>query len=272
MRAFFVLAVLSAIASANPRAWSEAKFESNVKEVLEEHFPGGKIATLDTDEYRITPAKGDVFEIRFAKAHAMCRDAWSSCEAAVAQVMRALDQGAHPSKLEVSQLRVVLRATGKIDEVRKRTPRVTTRPFSSDAQWLLAADMPDIIRLDIAPEELKLTTANAWKTATAASKPANVVSAEAGPFLVYQNDYAPSALLFPELLETAVRARHPDAKGRLLAVCPEENIVLYTIGGPAQVKDLRAAAASGSKDSQMPLSSTVMELKDGTWHEAPATK
>ena len=272
MRALFVLAALSAIASANPRAWSEAKFESNVNAVLAEHYPGAKVASFDTDAYRITPVHGDTIEIRFAKAHALCRDAWSDCEAAVALAVRAIDQSMHPGKLEVSQLRVVLRATGKVGEVRKRTPRVTTRPFSSDAEWLLAADMPDIIRLDIAPEELKLTSANAWKTATAASKPGNVVSAEAGPFLVYQNDYAPSALLFPELLEAAVRAKHPDAKGRLLAVCPEENIVLYTIGGPAQVKDLRAAAVSGSKDSQMSLSTTVMELRDGTWHEVSVAK
>ena len=267
MRGLVILIALCGIAGANPRSWSEPQFEPNVKAVLADHFPGAKITSIDTDAYRIAPAHGDVLEIRFAKAHAECRDAWSDCEAAVARVVRALDESVHPGALQVGQLRVVLRATGKIEEVRRRSPRVTTRPFSSDAAWMLAADMPDLVRLDITPEQLKLTAANAWKTAIAASKPTDVVTAEAGPFIVYQNDYAPSALQFPALLEAAVRAKHPDAKGHLLAVCPEENIVLYTIGSAAQVKDLREAAASGNHKSQIPLSTAVMEWRDGSWHE-----
>jgi hypothetical protein len=267
MRALLLVLALSTTVTAGPRTWSEAQFEPNVKAMLAAQFPGAKITRFDTDAYRIEPAHADQLEIRFTKAHAICRDAWTDCEAAVGVALRALDQSAHPGELKASQLRVVLRATGKVDEVRRRTPRVTTRPFSSDAQWLLAADMPDIIRLDITPEQLKLSAADAWKTAITASKPTNVATAEAGPFLVYQHDYAPSALQFPELLEAAVHAKHPDLKGHLLAVCPEENIVLYTIGGAAEAKNLRAAAASGIKDSQMPLSSAIMEWRDGSWHE-----
>ncbi|MEO8550947.1 MAG: hypothetical protein ABI678_13270 [Kofleriaceae bacterium] len=259
--------VLSRGAVAAPRAWSEAQFDTNVKALLAGQYPKAKITRFDDDAYRIERAPETNLEIRFTKAHARCREAWSDCEAAVALALRALDQSVHPGELKVSQLRVVLRATGKIDEVRRRTPRVATRPFSSDAQWMLAADMPDIIRLDITPELLKLSAADAWKTAIAGSKPTNVATAEAGPFLVYQHDYAPSALQFPALLETAVHAKHPDVKGHLLAVCPEENIVLYTIGGAAEIKQLRDAAAQGVKDSQMPLSTAIMEWRDGAWRE-----
>lgn len=268
MRALVLILALAGSALAEPaRSWSESTFESNVKAAVSAAYPKAKITRFDDDAYRIERAPESTLEIRFTKAHALCRQAWSDCEAAVALALRALDQSAHPGELKVSQLRVVLRATGKVDEVRRRTPRVATRPFSSDAQWMLAADLPDLIRLDITPEQLKLSSADAWKTAIAASKPANVATAEAGPFLVYQADYAPSALQFPELLEAAVHAKHPDLKGHLLAVCPEENIVLYTIGGAAETKNLRAAAASGMKDSQMPLSTAVMEWRNGAWHE-----
>lgn len=267
MRAFVVLVALTGSVFAGPRSWSESTFDSNVKAAIAVAFPKAKITRFDEDAYRIERAPDTNIEMRFSKAHAACREAWSDCEAAVARTLRALDQTAHPGEVKVAQLRVVLRANDKIEEARRRSSRVTTRPFSSDAQWMLAADMPDIIRLDISPELLKLKADEAWKTAISASKPVDVATADAGPFLVYQNDYAPSALQFPDLLEAAVRSKHPALKGHLVAVAPEENIVLYTIGGAAEAKSLREAAASGMKDSQISLSAAVMEWRDGSWHE-----
>lgn len=262
------LSLVSAVAVAGPRKWSEAQFEPNVKAMLQSQYPGAKITRFEDDAYRVEKAPDLRLEVRFVKARAECREAWNQCEGSVQHVLAALVEAGHHDELKVAQLRIVLRANDKIAEIHRRGIATYTRPFSSDAQWMLAADNREMIRLGVTPEQVKLKPDEAWKAALAATTPTEVATAEAGPILVYQSDYAPSALLFPERLEAAVHKRHPELKGHLLAVCPEENILLYTIGGSAQVADLRSGAIRGAKDSQMPLSTAVMEWRDGSWHEA----
>jgi hypothetical protein len=87
--------------------------------------------------------------------------------------------------------------------------------------------------------------------------------------LIYQDDYAPSSLLYPTLLVAAARDALPGRDGNLLVVTPEENIVLYTIGGAAEAAQLHNVAASVSRRSQIPLSSHVMEWTGSAWREAP---
>ena len=249
-------------------AWSEATFAANVRAELARRFPGATVDTIEADRLRVQPKAGDPMEVSFAKAHASCRQDWASCGAAVDHTLTALAEISSASTITRAQLRVVLRATEKVATIKARVSDILVRPFSSDAQWILAADLPNTIRLDVTPHDVGLSGDDAWRIATANVKPKEVVTQSVQGFIVYQDDYAPSALLYPDLLLAAARQALPGRAGNLLVTCPEENIVLYTIGGAGEAKQLRDAAAAGSQGSTMPLSSHVMEWTGSEWREA----
>ena len=251
-------------AAARP-AWSEQTFDDNVRAKLAARYPGAAITKLDGDTFRVMD-----FEVRFVKALAVCRDDWSRCEAAVDHTLVAIDEARRElaGAIAPAQLRVILRAKAKLAGA-QRAPAV--QPFASDALWVLAADSPNTIRYVDADAvgALGLTVDDAWKRAIANTKPANVVTQASDWAVVYQDDYAPSALQFPALLEAAVRAHLPGKTGTLLAVCPEETIALFTLGGAPEVAALRQVAEAGAAESVSPLSTRVMAWRDGGWHEVP---
>jgi hypothetical protein len=179
-------------------------------------------------------------------------------------------EAARSTTITAAQLRIILRSNASVAATQASGRHVTARPFSSDAQWLLAADLPTIIRLDIGADELGMTADQAWRTAVGnMKKPATeLVTAASEGFIVYQDDYAPSALLDPAALDQAVRSRFPQRTGTLLAACPEENIVLYTLGGSAEVATLRNAITTVATRSERPLSAEVMEWTGTTWRAA----
>lgn len=258
-----------AAAQAPESAWSEATFAANCRAELARRYPGAKIEAIDVDVLRVTPKSGDPLEVNFAKAHAACREDWTSCSPVVEHTLAALGEVLHATAPTHAQLRIVLRSAGKIASVKAHVKDAVVRPFSSDAQWLLAADLPDVIRLGLAPHDLGLSADEAWRIAAANVKPASVVTSQAQGVLVYSDDYAPSALLYPELLLASAHQLLPGRMGNLLAVCPEENIVLYTIGGASDAAALHAAAVQGAQGSMIPLSSKVMEWTGSAWREVP---
>ncbi len=156
------------------------------------------------------------------------------------------------------ELKIVLRAKAKIGSG-PEGDRVA-KPFSSDATWLL----------DASPGALGLPADEAWKAALESTKralPAEPFTLTNNVFIVFQHDDAPAVLLFPDLLLAAVQKHLPAHEGHLLAVAPEENVVLFAVGGPAEVALLRAAAQEG-KTSAHPLSGVVMEWDGQAWREA----
>lgn len=251
-----------------PTTWSEATFATNVRAELARRYPGATIDTLEEDRLRVRPRTGNDVEVSFAKAHAGCREDWADCGAAVEHTLTALAEIREPTPVTRAQLRVVLRATDKIANVKARAKAITVRPFSSDAQWMLAADLPEIVRLDVVGHDVGMSDDDAWQLAVANVKPTKVVTQAAQRFVIYQDVYAPSALLYPDVLIAAARQALPHQTGNLLVACPEENIVLYTIGGAAEAAQLRDVAASGAQDSTMPLSRHVMEWTGSAWREA----
>lgn len=270
MRIALVIAV-AACSSSTPKprspsaplpAWSEQTFDANVQAKLTERFPGQQIENAGGDEFHV----GQTL-VRFTKAHDACRQDWSQCEAAVEHTLDAVAEAKDAAPVGRAQLRVILRANAKIEQARKLA-KLTAQPFSSDAQWLLAADSPNAIRYDVTPESLGMSADEAWRVALENTKPQNLVTATASGVIVYQHDYAPSALRFPALMEETARKVLAGKTGTLLAVCPEENLVLYTIGGAREAAALHDAAEAGSAKSTIPLSTRVMEWRDGNWREA----
>ena len=77
------------------------------------------------------------------------------------------------------------------------------------------------------------------------------------------------ALLDPAALEQAVHLRFPRRKGSLLAVCPDETIVLYTLGNRADAVELHDAAAHLAAQAPQPVSTQVMEWSHGAWQPVP---
>lgn len=249
-------------------AWSDATFAANVRAVLAKRYPGSAVDTIEEDRLRVRPKVGDELEVSFAKAHAWCRDDWASCAQTVDRTLAAMAEADDKAPVTRAQLRVVLRANEKVANVKARAKAITVKPFSSDAQWLLAADLPDMVRLDVAGGLLGMSDDDAWRIATDNVKPGHVVTQATQGFIVYQDDYAPSALLYPALLVAAAHKQLPGRTGNLLAAVPEENVVLYTIGGANEAAQLRDAAAAGSHGSKMPLSGHVMEWTGSAWREA----
>lgn len=179
---------------------------------------------------------------------------------------------APPAPLAAARLRVVLRSNTAIAAAAAASGRrLLTRPFSSDAQWLLAAELPTTLRLDVTADELGMTVDQAWRTAIANMKrPAGELVTTAGEgFIVYQDVYAPSALLDPAALARAVRDRFPQRTGTLLAACPEDNLAMFTIGGAAEVATLRNAITTVATRTLTPLSAEVMEWTGTAWRAAP---
>lgn len=72
----------------------------------------------------------------------------------------------------------------------------------------------------------------------------------------------------PAGLEQAVRTRLPHRTGALIAVCPEENVLVYTLGGHDDAARLHAAAAEMVPQARLPLSTEVMEWSNGAWRPA----
>lgn len=247
-------------------AWSEETFAANVQARLTKAFPAAHVTHGEEESFHV-----DSIEVQLTKAHDECRKDWAHCEEAVAHTIAAIQEAKGTTPVTRTQLRMILRANEKVAIARgaAKANTIFTKPFSADAQWVLAADLPNTIRYDIPLTELGLDADAAWQLARDNTKPNKLVSAKAGDALVYQDVYAPSALLYPELLIEAVHKELPGNTGNLLAVCPEENIVLYTLGGAKQIAALRGVAEGGAKDSVMPLSTRVMEYTGGTWHEAP---
>lgn len=177
---------------------------------------------------------------------------------------------ARHASITAAQLRVVLRSNAAIAAASASGQRLTTRPFSGDAQWLLAADLPAALRIDVSPGELDMTADQAWRAAVDNMKrPAAALVTIAGDgFIVYQDAYAPSALLDPAALAQAVRDRFPQRTGTLFAACPEENLALFTLGGSAEVATLRNAITTVATRTMTPLSAEVMEWTGTAWRAA----
>jgi len=264
---------MSAPPAASPPSapWTESTFDARAQAEIHRRFPTATVTDAGDGNYRIAlPAPGSTIDVSFAKAHRSCQDDWSACQHAVDWTLQAVADSLQHAPITAAQLRIILRANTKIAATQAHGRQVTTRPFASDAQWLLAADLPTMIRLDIGAGELGMTADQAWRTAVGnMKKPATeLVTAASDGFIVYQDDYAPSALLDPAALEQAVHARFPQRTGTLLAACPEENIALYTLGGPAEVATLRNAIATVATRTTTPLSADVMEWTGSAWRAA----
>jgi len=255
---------------ANP-AWSEAGFDARLVAAIRGRFPQATVTALDADYYRIAaPPPGPSLDVGFAKAHASCRDDWASCQRAVDWTLQAVAEVLQPPPTTAAQLRVVLRATSKVATYRTQG-ELTVRPFSSEAQWLLVADLPTTIRFRVNPAELGMTVDQAWRTAIDHMRkpPEALISGATDAAVVYHDVYAPSALLDPAALEQAVRIRFPRRTGALLAVCPDETLVLYTLGDRAAAAELRDAAGHLAAQRQQPMSTQVMEWSHGAWQPVP---
>lgn len=248
-------------------AWSDTGFDARLLTAIRSRFPHATVAALEADHYRIAAAPaGPSLDIDFTKAHASCRNDWSSCQAAVDWTLQAVAEALQPPPITAAQLRAVLRATAKVAMYRAQG-ELTVRPFSGDAQWLLVADQPTTIRLHVSPADLGMTVDQAWRTATDNMKqpPEALISGETDAAIVYHGVYASSALLDPAALEQAVRIRFPRRTGALLAVCPDETVVMYTLGDRADAAELHAAAAHLAAQMLQPMSTQVMEWSHGAW-------
>jgi hypothetical protein len=248
-------------------AWSEASFDARLLAAIRSRFPQATVTALEADRYRIAAAPpGASVDIEFAKAHGSCRSNWASCQAAVDWTLRAVAEAMQPPPITAAQLRAVLRANSKVAMYRTQGELVV-RPFSGDAQWLLVADLPTTIRLRVNPVELGMTVDQAWRTASDNMRkpPEALISGATDAAVVYHDVYAPSSLLDPAALEQAVRIRFPRRTGALLAVCPDETVVLYTLGDRADAAELRAAAAHLASQMQQPVLTQVMEWSHGAW-------
>jgi hypothetical protein len=252
-------------------AWSEASFGARLLAAIRSRFPQAAVAALEADRYRIAAAPpGASLDIDFAKAHGSCRSDWASCQAAVDWTLQAVAEALQPPPITAAQLRVVLRESSKVAMYRTQG-ELTVRPFSRDAQWLLVADLPTTIRLRVNPAELGMTVDQAWRTAidNMRKPPEALISGATDAAVVYHDAYAPSSLLDPAALEQAVHIRFPRRTGALLAVCPDETVVLYTLGDRADAAELHAAAAHLASQTQQLMSTQVMEWSHGAWQPAP---
>jgi hypothetical protein len=248
-------------------AWSEASFDARLLAAIRSRFPQAAVTVLEADRYRIAAAPpGASLDVEFAKAHGSCRHDWASCQAAVDWTLQAVAEALQPPPITAAQLRAVLRANPKIAAYRTQG-ELTVRPFSGDAQWLLVADLPTTIRLRVNPAELGMTVDQAWRTAidNMRKPPEALISGATDAAVVYHDVYAPSSLLDPAALERAVRIRFPRRTGALFAVCPDESVVLYTLGDRAAAADLHEAAIHLSSQTQQPMSTQVMEWSHGAW-------
>jgi hypothetical protein len=252
-------------------AWSEASFDARLAAAIRGRFPEATVTPLEPDRYRVTAAPpGPSLDVGFTKAHAACRDDWASCQEAVDWTLQAMAEVMQPPPIAPAQLRPVLRTNAKVAAYRAQG-ELTVRPFSSDAQWLLVADLPTTIRFRVVPAELGMTVDQAWRTAIENTRkpPEALISGATDAAVVYHDVYAPSALLDPAALERAVRIRFPRRTGTLFAVCPDETVVLYTLGDRAAAADLRGAAAHLAAQAQQVLSTQVMEWSHGAWQPVP---
>lgn len=245
-------------------------FDARLLAAIRSHFPQATVTALEADRYRIAAPPGPSLDVEFAKAHASCRSDWASCQAAVDWALQAVAEALQPPPITAAQLRAVLRANSKVSMYRAQG-ELTVRPFSGDAQWLLVADQPTTIRLRVNPAELGMTADQAWRTAIDNMKkpPEALISGTTDVAIVYHDLYAPSSLLDPAALEQAVHIQFPGRTGALLAVCPHETVVLYTLGDRADAAELRAAAAHLASRTQQPMSTQVMEWSHGAWQPVP---
>jgi hypothetical protein len=252
-------------------AWSEAGFDARLLAAIRSRFPQATVTALEPDRYRIATAPpGASLDVDFAKAHRSCRNDWEGCQAAVDWTLQAVAEALQPPPITAAQLRAVLRASPKVAMYRTQG-QLTVRPFSPDAQWLLVADLPTTIRFRVDPAELGMTVDQAWRTAIDNMKkpPEALISGATEDAVVYHDVYAPSSLLDPSALEQAVRIRFPRRTGALLAVCPDETVVLYTLGDRADAAELRGAAVHLSSQTHQLLSTQVMEWSHGAWQPVP---
>lgn len=250
-------------------AWSEPGFADQLQAAIHHRFPAATITPLGGDAYRVAlPAAS--LDVDFAKAHLSCRDDWAACQQAVDWTVQAMADALQPPPVTAAQLRIVLRANPRVAAYQAQGGPLTTRPFSRDAQWLLVADQPTMIRFRVHAADLGMTDDQAWRTAIDNMKkpPEALISAAADIAVIYQDAYAPSALLDPSSLEQAVHKQFPRRAGALLAVCPEENVILYTLGGREDAVRLRAAVAELAPQAHHPLSPQVMEWANGAWRPA----
>jgi hypothetical protein len=251
-------------------AWSEASFDARLPAAIRGRFPQATVTALDTDQYRIAaPPPGASLDVNFAKAHASCRNDWDSCQAAVDWTLQAVAEALQPPPVTAAQLRAVLRAGSKVAAYRAQG-ELTVRPFAGDLQWLLVADLPTTIRLRVNPAELGMTVDQAWRTAidNMRKPPAALVSGATDAAVIYHDVYASSSLLDPAALEQAVHLRFPRRTGALFAVCPDEDVVLFTLGNRADAAELRDAAAHLSRQTHQPVMTQVMEWSHGAWQPA----
>jgi hypothetical protein len=248
-------------------AWSEASFNARLLAAISRRFPQAVVTALEADRYRIAAAPpGPSLDVEFARAHGSCRGDWASCQAAVDWTLQAVAEAMQPPPITAAQLRAVLRANSKVASYRTQG-ELTVRPFSGDAQWLLVADLPATIRFRVNPAELGMTVDQAWRTAidNMRKPPEALISGAIDAAVVYHDLYAPSSLLDPAALEQAVRIRFPQKTGVLLAVCPDETVVLYTLGDRADAAELHAAAVHLASQARQPMSTQVMEWSRGAW-------
>ena len=252
-------------------AWSEPSFDARVLAAIRSRFPQATVTALEADRYRIAAAPpGPSLDVEFVKAHGSCRGDWASCQAAVDWTLQAVAEAMQPPPTTAAQLRAILRASSKVSVYRTQGELVV-RPFSGDAQWLLVADLPTTIRFRVKPAELGMTVDQAWRTAidNMRKPPEALISGATDAAVVYHDVYAPSSLLDPAALEQAVRIRFPRRTGALLAVCPDETVVLYTLGDRADAAELRAAAVHLASQTPQPMSTQVMEWSHGAWQPVP---
>ncbi len=252
-------------------AWSEASFDARLVAAIRSRFPQAVVTALEADTYRIAAAPpGPSLDVGFARARASCRSDWESCQTAVDWTLRAVAEAMQPPPITAAQLRAILRASSKIATYRTQGELVV-RPFSGDAQWLLVADLPTTIRFRVDPAELGMTVDQAWRTASDNMRkpPAALISGATDAAVLYHDVYAPSSLLDPAALEQAVHIRFPKRTGALLAVCPDETIVMYTLGDRADAAELHAAAVHLAAQAPQPMSTQVMEWSHGAWQPVP---
>jgi len=252
-------------------AWSEASFDARLLVAIHSRFPQAVVTALEADRYRIAAAPpGPSLDVGFARAHDSCRGDWASCQAAVDWILQSVAEVMQPPPITAAQLRAILRANSKVATYRTQG-ELAARPFSGDAQWLLVADLPTTIRFRVNPAELGMTTDQAWRTAidNMRKPPEALISGAIDAAVVYHDVYAPSSLLDPAALERAVRIRFPGRTGALLAVCPDETLLLYTLGDRADAAELRGAAVHLASQTRQPISTQVMEWSHGAWQPVP---